>query len=159
MPNKPQHLSQAVGYDDQGIFGNAYTDMQKADATLVREGVKLTFRCPGCGLVTDVTLEWPELMALKYNLNPAVVFRQFPGHVQHPMSWQYNAAERAWAPDATCDSCPFHFGLRLSPDEPARYLKQAWRAGLLSPQGTQQVEALCKQLQASGQAAGLQRTR
>jgi len=108
-----------------------------------KHGVKYEFECPGCGLSTQILLEWPELVAIKYGHNPAVVFARAPQVVQHPMSWTYRKREQAWGPDAKCSKCNFSFCIRMSPGEPESHLKVGRRANWINQLGEQQVTQIC----------------
>ena len=152
----PDDLSD-VTYSEQGIFGtgfggtdSALDENERVRHKLVREGVEYTFRCPGCGMTTKLTLEWPELVALKFGLNPALVFQHNRGFVDKPMSWSPDKDERAWKPDARCEKCNYYYGLRISPDEPERRLKAARRARLINPNGERAVTQLCQQMARGG---------
>ena len=128
--------------DHAGIFGvGALKDHEGCVHTVVREGVNLEFSCQGCGRSTRVTLEWPELVALKYGHNPAIIFARAPQLVQTPMSWVWG--EDGWRPDAKCPHCGFYFGLRLNSGEPEAILKHGRRAGFINPAGEQQVSQFC----------------
>lgn len=133
-----------------GIFGASGTGQ---DSTLqahdnvrhkvCEQGVNLEFECPGCGRSTQILVEWPELVAMKYGHNPADVFARYPQVVQTPMSWIFNPGEQAWAPEAKCPHCGFNFCIRMSPGEPESYLKQGRRANWINQVGERQVSQIC----------------
>jgi hypothetical protein len=127
-----------------GIFGEgALQDHDAVKHKVVRDGVNFEFECAGCGRSTRITVEWPELVAIKYGHNPAIVFARYPQIVDTPMSWTYRPQEEGWAPDAKCPHCGFTFALRMAPGEPEAYLKAGRRANFINPAGEQQVSAIC----------------
>jgi len=135
-----------------GIFGEDASGMEptltrhdSVNHTAEREGVMLEFYCQGCGRGTRILIEWPELVAMKYGHNPALIFGRHPGVVSRLMSWVYVPAEQSWRPDAKCRHCNFNFCIRLSPEEPERYLKVGRRSKFINPTGEQQISQLCSQ--------------
>ena len=142
----------------QGIFSAdtaaLLPALQKHDSVyskVARDGLVLEFYCDGCGRPTRLEIEWPELVALKYGLNPAQVFRGRQGILSgQAMDWSFDTEEARWKPHAQCRHCEFHFGVRLSPDEPERYLVQGRRSRYINTAGEQQVSQLCAQLAQGG---------
>ena len=124
-----------------GIFeGGAGSDA--VDHKVAREGVRYEFQCQGCGRSTRITVEWPELVAIKYGHNPALIFSRYPQVVQHPMSWTYRPEEGRWGPEAKCPHCGFTFAIRMSPNEPESHLKVGRQRGFINPVGEKQVSDL-----------------
>ena len=142
-----------------GIFGGGGPGMESPlkshDAVqheVIREGLALEFNCPGCGLTTQLMLEWPELVAMKYGHNPALVFRGHPEFVRDPMSMVWEAGESGWRPEAACRHCGFKFCIRLSSQEPEQALRVGRQRNFINPDGERQVSALCvKSSQPQGQ--------
>jgi hypothetical protein len=98
-------------------------------------------------------LEWPELVAMKYGHNPALVFRPHPDVVREPMSLVWETSERAWRPEAACIHCQFKFCIRISSQEPEAALRVGRQQQYINPQGESQVSAICTAA-ARGQGQG-----
>ena len=76
-----------VQEDVHGIFGADQPGMEpglqkleSVHAQATGDGVIMQMSCQGCGVPTHITVEWPELVAMKYGVNPVVAFRPHPGH-------------------------------------------------------------------------------
>jgi len=120
--------------NNRGIFGDALEEHDKVEARPMPDGVHVEFQCEGCGSSTRVVIEWPEIIAMRYMVNPIYAFRGRPDIVQSPMSWTYNVTEQAWMPEARCQhKCNFFYGIRVLPQEPARWLEAARRGGFAYP--------------------------
>lgn len=151
---------QDIEQSHHGIFGAENAGLQPTlkdhDAVVAqveRDGLLLKFCCDGCGAETTLLVEWPELVALKYGLNPAHAFQNRPGIIAgRPMDWSYDTDEQRWKPHAQCRAkCrTFHYGVRLTPDEPERYLQQGRRARYINAAGEQQISTLCAQIAGAG---------
>ena len=131
-----------------GVFDGQMRQQEQVDVQPDASGVTLRYTCQGCGLGTSVLVEWPELVALKYYVNPA---RAFHGHariVQEPLACEWSPDQHAWKVLADCPNggCGFHAGLRIQPDEPERWLALGRRRGWINPAGEQQVSQHCQQL-------------
>lgn len=113
------------------------------------QGLALEFRCQGCGKTRRLTLEWPELVALKHQISPHVAFAHNAppqlvqaARVTDPTHWTWRGKE-GWGLVMRCNnSCNFHYPIRLAADEPDKYLRQATRLGLIDPQGHAHINAL-----------------
>lgn len=141
-----------------GIFENSALSEHDAVVHRVRrDGVALEFACRGCAVPKEVVLEWPEVIALKYGIDPALAFRANPNVIAHPTHFQYNAEEGGWVPDIRCPSCNFGLAVVVAPDEPERWLASARRSNAISPQAEQQlsqfVASVANAARAQAQAA------
>ena len=141
----------------QGIFGaemgGLEPTLQKHDSVrhvIKPEGLVLEMYCPGCGTPTTVTVEYPELIAMKYGVNPVRAFQRFPQILRSPTNWRFLDEEQAWRPDMKCPTCNFNISLRLSPGETDRHLQVARRRSFLSPQLEQQASQIAAQVAQSG---------
>lgn len=142
-----------------GVFGATESGLdsglkkhESVDAKPTQQGVVFELSCQGCGKPTQMMVEWPEIVALKYGGNPAVVFRQHPGIIRNPTRWEFRPDEQAWRPDMQCRTCQFHIPLRVGPGEPERYLAIARRSGFINPAGEQRVSQIAAQAAQQGQA-------
>jgi hypothetical protein len=110
--------------------------------------VVLEFECQGCSGGQQLTLEWPEVIALKYGVDPAFVFRGQQGVLRGTaMSFEPKHEENAWRPVAGCQKCNFHHAVRISFDEPERWLEQARRGGYVPNEA--QLSQFCSKFAAS----------
>lgn len=132
-----------------GIFGSA-EGLSAHDNTrdvVTKEGVRLEFNCAGCNWPLALTIEYTEMIALKYGLDPVAAFQQQPQLIQHEaVKWSFDDDERAWKPQLKCSNCPFHYALRLEPHEPEKFLAQARHAGYVDPEGEARVSQWCVQV-------------
>jgi len=137
-----------------GVFEGA-DGLKRHDAVkthITPQGCALTFECQGCGTPSQLMVEYPELVSMKYGVNPAIAFRgtQF---VREPTSWMYLPHENAWCPNQLkCRNCGFKFPLRIERGECERHLSEARSRGYINPAGEQQVSARCAQMAQQGQA-------
>jgi len=119
-----------------------------------REGVVFQLSCQGCGKATHLTVEWPELVALKYGVDPAIAFRGHPRIIPNPTSWRWRPEDQAWSPNIKCSghSC-YWIPLRIDFSEPEKYLKVARREGYINQRGEQLVSQIAaKAAGVAGQA-------
>lgn len=124
-----------------GIFENSALGEHDAVVHRVqRDGVVLEFACRGCATPKAFTLEWPEVIALKYGIDPALAFRNQQNVIQHPTHFEFKSEQGGWIPiDERCSSCNFVFAVVVGPDEPERWLSSARRTGAINPQAEQQL--------------------
>ncbi len=134
-----------------GIFGSDQASIESGlknhdsvHSTVDERGVVFEMECQGCGVPTQIVAEWPEMVALKYGVNPAFAFRGNPGIMSsEPTKWEFLPHEQSWRPDMRCPRCDFHICLRVLPDEPEKFLSAGRRKGIIIPQGEQKVAAIC----------------
>ena len=115
------------------------------------QGVALQFECQGCGNPKKLIVEYPEMIALKYGVNPEIAFRGIPGVLDEPTRWEFLPAEQSWRPDRRCPGC-FWFPIRIDPQEPERYLQMARRRGYINPAVEQKLSAIAAKAAQNGQA-------
>lgn len=144
----------------RGIFGAEQAaiepGLKKFESVHVqptKEGVVLQVSCQGCSRPTHIIMEWPEAVALKYGVNPEFAFHGHPRIVNFPTKWEFLPHENAWRPDMRCGKCGFHFPVRISPDEPERFLKVGRQQGFINPDGEAQVSRIAAVAAQRGQAA------
>jgi len=133
----------------QGIFdglgGQALKTHDSVHSEVTLAGLVLEFYCHGCGKPRQLVVEYPELVALKYGVNPAVAFRGRSDILETPINWRFVAKENSWRPDMTCDGCDFHLFVRIAPSEPGKYIESARQRGFLRPEKEQLYSALASQ--------------
>jgi hypothetical protein len=146
--------------EQAGIFGNEQASLEpglkKHDSVHTKPdkaGVVLQMTCQGCGRPTHMTVEWPEMVALKYGVNPVIAFRGNPGLLREPTPWEFLPHEAAWRPRLRCRQCNFHFPVRIEPHEPERLLAAGRRQGFILPRGEAEVSRIALQAAEAGQAA------
>lgn len=115
------------------------------------EGCKTIFNCPSCGVPIEITLEWPEIVAMKYGVNPYQVYGQgqYSGLISgQPISWKFVAGEQAWTPEMKCAQCSWASGLRVKQPELEPWLAEGRRRGYINPAAEKDVSHLCEQIAA-----------
>lgn len=123
-----------------GIFDNsALGDHDTVVHHVRREGVALQFACRGCTTPKELTIEWPEVISLKYGIDPSIAFRNQPNVIGNPTKYTFHAEDGGWIPDLDCPGCGFRYAIVVGPDEPERWLATARRSGVLSHQMEQQL--------------------
>jgi hypothetical protein len=110
--------------------GQALSEHEQVHSAVTPEGPVLEFTCQGCGTPIQMTLEWPEVIALKYGIDPALCWRGQQQVVGNPMPFSYSSKENAWVPLGRCGNgaCNWYYGIRIFPHEPERWLQQARRS-------------------------------
>lgn len=136
-----------------GVFGDSAgamdTGLSKHDAVdigVTPTGAVLEFRCPGCGRMRQLHLDYPELVALKFQLSPHLAFDQARQFSQSPSAWRWIPDEHQWGLVMRCSFCPYHYPVRLAPHEPESILGKARRSGYINAQGERAVMDHCNAL-------------
>lgn len=139
-----------------GIFGNS-DGLQAYDTVRHRysnEGLVVEACCEQCGRARHLTVMWPEVIAIKYNVSPSEAYGQHPQMRQFASPWMNTASAQvrgvpyAWYPYGAvrCSKCGHDFKRTLiRPGECEGHLQEARRNGWLP----QQAEAAFSQ-QAGG---------
>lgn len=152
-PNKYDTFTDVIqGFN--GVFEGA-DGLKTHDAVnthITPEGCALTFECQGCGTPTQLMVEYPELVAMKFGVNPAIAF-QGTNFVRTPSSWMYLPHEDSWCPNQMkCRNCGFRFPVRVERMECERHLAAARSRGYIRPQGEKLVSQRCAQVAQAGQS-------
>lgn len=143
-----------ICHGQSGLFG---TDQAGLDAglkqhdgctaTVAPDGLALEFRCNGCGRPRKLTLDFAELVAISHGLNPQAAFRgQAAQLCSDPTAWVWSQKEKSWALRMKCNHCTFHYPVRMGPDEPAKFLKSAYRQSFINPQAAKGVQQHCQRI-------------
>lgn len=141
------HGSMGIYGDDAPGLDSALRRIDSVTTKPTKDGVAFEFRCHGCGKTRRLTLDYPEVVALKNQISPHIAFGpQAPAQLRQvatsdPTNWTWRGAE-GWGLNMQCDKCPFHYSVRMSADEPDKLLRQAQRMGFIDPHGYQQVNGL-----------------
>lgn len=153
-----------------GAFGIFGAEQAALDAGLKRHdsvqaiptqhGVIMQFSCQGCGRPTQLTVEWPEMIAIKYGVNPVMAYQQYPQALQEPVRWEWmqnhpdpRKREFAWRPDLKCRHCQYWYPLRVERTEPEKYLAAGRAAGFVNQQLEGQLSQICAAVAQQGKAA------
>jgi hypothetical protein len=147
MADIPYDQFQDIVNASTGIFGGeALEAHMKVRAVPTPEGALLEFTCQGCNAGTQLTLEWPEVIALKYGVDPAIAYRGRPDIVEKPMSFSWKKDENAWRSNGKCQRCPFHYGIRIAPNEPEQWLAAGRRSNFIPQRAENPLSAYCRQV-------------
>jgi hypothetical protein len=123
-----------------GIFDNSAIDEHdQVTHKIRRDGVALTFACRGCATPKELVVEWPEIIALKYGIDPALAYRNMPNIVSSPTRYEWSSEESGWMPDLQCKKCEWRLAVVIAPDEPERWLSAGRRTGVVSQASEQKI--------------------
>ena len=148
-----------VSAETLGVFGPEQAALQPGlkklrtvHAMVKPQGVLMQFDCQVCGIPTVMEIEYPELVALKYGVNPLVAFRHHPNILQNPTRWEFSPADNGWKPDIRCGQCHANASkdLCIEPHEPEKMLVAARRRDYINPIGEQEVSAICAKISQAG---------
>lgn len=150
---------------NRGMFGGEHATLDDALGTLdnvqeaVRsDGVAFELTCHGCKRPQQYTLGYPEVIALKFRIDPSIAFTRPSPTLKSPQQVCPNPS--VWAPvpqkgELLCqDKCPCGWKLRIALDfnEPEKYLRKARQRGYLQPQMEGPVQQHCQALHQMGVA-------
>jgi hypothetical protein len=141
VTNHFDDFSDIIGTNN-GVFGATEAALDSAlekhdsvETAVMPQGAALEFRCPGCGKMRRLIIEYPELVALKYFVSP---HQAFVGHASGwcptPSTWRFVRDEHKFGLVQKCSFCNFHYPVRLDPNEPEKILAMARRNNLFNPQ-------------------------
>jgi hypothetical protein len=122
-----------------------------------QEGVAFEVTCHGCRAATRLTVEYPEIIALAFNVSPSVAFAHRsqalpdPRSILHdkPSTWEPVPGKGAWQCQERCpsSSCRWNLRIELSVTEPQQYLRRAKAQGYIDPNMERAVAHHCRALQ------------
>lgn len=126
--------------EDFGLLeGAAIQHLRRARTTPTAAGLFIEMPCGRCGFSVALTLDWPEVVSLKYGISPDRWLRAAPGDTI--VGWSYGQDKNqagqpvgppSWRPNLQC-KCGGHYPLRVRPDEPENWLKTARASRMLDP--------------------------
>lgn len=122
-----------------GIFGEALVENDSVRTATTREGLAIEFYCQTCGQPLRLIIEWPEVICLKYGVDPSRA-------INSPTRWFWKNDENAWASDLRCGKCNGGTGIRIKASEPARAIEDARRRRLIDPMMERQLSAQVAQI-------------
>lgn len=108
------------------------------------EGVSVQFECARCGGRRLMMVEWPELIALRFGVPPAIAYQRAPHGLLRgaPLDWKWDANEQVWWPSMPCSNCRSALLVWLTPQEIQQSTDLARSRGFIPPQ----MEQVCGQL-------------
>ncbi len=119
------------------------------------EGVVVEMFCRGnltgngCGRPRQFTIEWPEMVAIVYNISPHEAYQgQSAGGrpiVQEMTVWDFDPRGGAWYPKQPCRNCRTLLMPLFTPQEAEGHLVVARQRGWIHPQGEQFCRTLAAQ--------------
>lgn len=122
--------------DGKGIFAegvaaldDAFGKHRQVKCTPGPAGVLACFTCDQCGKGRELIAEWPEMIAIKYNVPPQRVLQNL-GLVQDITPWLFNTVSKGWQPEARC-SCTNTNAPSFTSQEAEHYLTWARANGAL----------------------------
>lgn len=124
-----------------GIFGDL-GEIEGANMVLTEDGVDCTFI--GDGSPRRVLIEYPELIAIKYQVPPHLAFRG-TNAVRGIVDWKMSADGRGFAPSNVVGEKQQPL-LWISPQEAGALVDSAFQRGLIDPAALQQISNHCAKL-------------
>jgi hypothetical protein len=146
-----------VDADTQGVFSPEQAalrpglkQLRTVHAVVRPDGVLMQFDCQVCGIPTVMAIEYPELVALKYGVNPLVAYQGRPDAVRNPTRWEFSpgrsfADPTGWRPDVKCCQCNANAGkdICIEQHEPELLLKAARQRGYIRRDGEERYSDIC----------------
>ena len=143
---------------NNGIFGSDTAAMEQglvnfdtARTVATAQGVVVEMACRGCGRGVKLTIEYPELVAVKYNVAPHIAFQGQPNILQNPVPWAYSPREQAWWPHYPCNHCRTPCAPLMTPEEAEGHLAKARRNRWIDTAGEQYVAGIASRAAAAQQ--------
>lgn len=143
-------------YPNTGIFHDSNPSLMPTlsqhdgvDHQIQNGGCDTVFNCPSCGVPIKITIEWPEIVAMKYGVNPYHIYSQaqFSGLISgQPISWKFVPNEQAWTPEMKCSVCNWASGLRVKPQELEPWLNEGRRRGFINFNAERDISTLCDRM-------------
>jgi hypothetical protein len=135
-----------------GIFGgecaglcDGLGDHDTTKTATTQQGVIVDMSCRGCGRPCRVVAEWPEMVAVKYNVSPRMVFGTMPGVLSSPTEWMFSQATNGWYPEQYCQHCRTPCNPHFTPAEAEQHLAVGRQRGWINPVAEQQLSQAAAQ--------------
>ena len=129
-----------------GTLGDGLGSFDKAPYQIVPKGVLVEMQCRGCGRSKHMTVEWPELVAIRCNVSPHVPYSQVPQLAAYAAVWRPAQAqsEAAWVPEGSlCNWCQTPVQPLFEVADCARHIAGGKERGFLSQQDEVQLGNIC----------------
>lgn len=134
-----------------GIFSDESASLEpglhnfdRAQTVETPQGVKVVMHCrqvvgsgQGCGRSIELTIEWPELVALKYGISPHAAYAGRAEIMNEPGEYRYSPRQQAWHPVQGCPNCRTLVLVFVTAEEAEKHLTNARRQGWINPAGEQ----------------------
>lgn len=146
-----QALTRGIFGSEQAALAPGLDQHTNVVATVAQHAVLLRFDCQVCGQTTVCEVHYPEIVALKYGVNPAVAFRAHPA-LESTTRWEYLPHAGGWNPKTKCSECRAGLDIVVEPHEPERFLQAARRKGFINAAGERQVSQICAAAAQAGHA-------
>lgn len=134
--------------DGKGCVDDGLKRFDKLVWEVSPSGVVVEMACRSCGRPRQLSVEWPELVALRCNVSPYDAFARSPQLAQFASRWRVAASPGSvvWVPEGMrCSQCGNDIAPQFDPNECARILGEMKRRGWLSQQDEVSVGNLCMQ--------------
>jgi len=131
------------------------TAHDQAKTVPMQQGVMVIMNCRGCPRPLQITIEYPELVAIKYGVSPHEAFARHPHIVQELTEWRYNP-DQGWWPVRVCPGCRNIAGPMFTFEEAEALLSNARRRNWIHTAGEQGVAAIAHQVANSKRQAQVQ---
>ena len=158
------------GWDDvlnsqQGIFGNdaptinggsAMTEFATARTTPTEQGLVVEMMCESDGRMRSMTIEYPELVAIKYGIQPQAAYghivaqgKSVPFLTGQLTALGYDQKAKRWFPDGRC-SCGAPLRPLISVAEAEGALRAAQAAPWIPVQTVNELSNHCARMAQRG---------
>ncbi len=139
--------------ENTGIFGEEAASMDNglkafdgARTVPKPDGVYVEMHCRSCGNPVRITVEWGEIIAIKYNVAPQLAYRGTKDLVRDITEWGFSPEQQAWIPKNTCGRCNSVCAPQFKPEEAEQHLAVARRNSWFSPRYEQMAATRCSQV-------------
>lgn len=121
-----------------GVCGSGVGELESASVKQVPDGVIVKAKCGNCCAEIQVGFEYPNFIAIKYNVQPQIVFQGKVDTRGNPVirnmtAWGYEDPH-GWFPAIRCPKCSKNPQVFFTPEEAERYLRYARTRGWLPQQ-------------------------
>jgi hypothetical protein len=126
------------------------SDYARAKVKPTENGMLIEMTCEGCGKGRQlVVAEYPELIAIKYGLQPHVAYAPLMQRgikvLVAPVAWGYDQDHQAWFPDLKC-GCGWPQRPLIAVQEATSVLNAALSRGWLATSDEKQLSMHCHQM-------------
>lgn len=140
--------SSGIFSDGKGAVDDGLKRFDQIVAQVVPEGITVEMSCRSCGRPRQLTVLWPELVALRCNVSPYDAFSRVPQLAAYASRWRVAAVPNGtyWIPEGMrCGKCGADVAPQFDPAECAKIIGEMKRRGWLSQQDEVQVGNVCMQ--------------
>jgi hypothetical protein len=125
---------------ENATLDDALGNLDSVESAVMPEGVGFELTCHGCRRTQRYTVEYPEMVALKFRVPPQVAFSPQARTPFLPSPNSIVPTPGKWAPNPgkgellcldLCTGCPWKLRLSLRFREPEHFLKQARSQGFI----------------------------